>query len=132
MPKHVFEGKDFNKINFEFPVVSGALYPRDHKRRYLSDPGAPVRLVAKSCPTFPGIGNFQTMKFRFYAERENAFEAFKKGQFDLFPIYTSRLWVNETRGEKFSNDWIVKTENLQPESHRLPGLCHEYAHPPLR
>ena len=55
-----------------------------------------------------GTGNFQTMKYRFFAERENAFEAFKKGLIDLYPIYTARLWMHETKGEKFAKNWIVK------------------------
>lgn len=108
LPKHVFENKDFNKINFEFPVVSG-LYALG-----IINEGIFLTLERRenywnrNAPSSQGSGNFQTMKFRFYAERENAFEAFKKGQFDLFPIYTSRIWVNETKGEKFSQDWIVK------------------------
>ncbi len=99
LPKHVFEGKDFNKINFEFPVVSGPY------EIGLIDEGIFLTLERREnwwniqALRSQGTGNFQTMKFRFYAERENAFEAFKKAQFDLFPIYTSRLWVNETKGD---------------------------------
>jgi microcin C transport system substrate-binding protein len=55
-----------------------------------------------------GTGNFQTIKYKFFAERENAFESFKKGEIDFYPVNTSRLWVNETKGEKFTKNLIVK------------------------
>ncbi len=108
LPKHVFANMDFNKINFEFPVVSG--------RYRLGNINEGIFITLQRRPDWWNkdtssaqfSGNFERLKFRFYAERENAFEAFKKGQLDLYPIYTSRLWVNETKGEKFSNDWIVK------------------------
>ncbi|MDP7418209.1 MAG: ABC transporter substrate-binding protein, partial [Desulfobacterales bacterium] len=63
-----------------------------------------------------GIGNFRAIKFKFFTERANAFEAFKKGNIDLYPVYTSRLWVNETKGDKFLKNWVVKQKvfNLKP------------------
>ncbi len=108
LPMHVFKKKDFNKINFEFPVVSGPY------RLGEIDEGLFLTLEKredwwnKNAKRSKGTGNFATLKFKFYAERENAFGAFKKGLIDLFPIYTSRIWVNETKGEKFEKNWIVK------------------------
>jgi len=52
--------------------------------------------------------NFQFIRFRFYAERENAFEAFKKGLIDLYPVYTARLWIHETKGEKSKKEPFSK------------------------
>ena len=131
LPKHVFEGKDFNKINFEFPVVSGPY------EIGLINEGIFLTLERREnwwnihARRSQGTGNFQTMKFRFYAERENAFEAFKKGQFDLFPIYTSRLWVNETKGEKFSNDWIVKQKVYNQNPIGFQGFAMNMRKPPF-
>ena len=108
LPKHSFEKQDFNKINFEFPVVSG-LYKIGEVRELMY-----VKLVRRSnywnkaAKRSQGTGNFQTLTFKFFADRQNAFEAFKKGQIDLYPVYTARLWVNETKGEKFDKNWIVK------------------------
>ena len=108
LPKHIFENKDFNKANFEFPVVSG-LYKLGEVRESIF-----VKLVRrtdwwrKDYASSQGVGNFETIKFKFFAERENAFEAFKKGLIDIYPVHTARLWVNETKGEKFDKNWIVK------------------------
>jgi microcin C transport system substrate-binding protein len=108
LPKHAYEKEDFNKINFEFPVISGSY------RIGRIQEGVFVTLERRDdwwgakFKRNQGTGNFQTLKYKFFAENENAFEAFKKGEIDFFPIHTSRLWVNETKGEKFSKNWVIK------------------------
>jgi microcin C transport system substrate-binding protein len=131
LPKHVFEKLDFNKINFEFPVVSG-LYALG-----TIDEGNFITLKRRrdwwngNAKSAQYTGNFDTLKFRFYAERENAFEAFKKGQFDLYPVYTSRLWVNETKGDKFTNGWIVKQKIYNQNPIGFQGFAMNMRKPPF-
>ncbi len=131
LPKHVFAGLDFNKINFEFPVVSGPY------RLGPINEGVFITLQRRQdwwnidAPNSQYTGNFERLKFRFYAERENAFEAFKKGQLDLYPIYTSRLWINETKGEKFSNDWIVKQKIYNQNPIGFQGFAMNMRKPPF-
>ena len=106
--RHAFEGKDFNKINFEFPVVSGP-----YKLGKINE-GIFIKLAKRTdwwrakSPGVQKTGNFQSLKFMFFAERENAFEAFKKGMIDLFPVYTARIWSRETKTEKYLNNLIIK------------------------
>ncbi|MCF8069164.1 MAG: extracellular solute-binding protein [Desulfobacterales bacterium] len=131
LPKHVFEGKDFNKINFELPVVSGP-----YKLGTLNE-GVFITLERRSDwwdindPRSAGQGNFQTMRFRFYAERENAFEAFKKGMVDLYPIYTSRLWVNDTKGDRFDNNWVIKQKVFNQNPVGFQGFAMNMRKPPF-
>ncbi|MBF0120515.1 MAG: ABC transporter substrate-binding protein [Desulfobacterales bacterium] len=131
LPKHVYEGKDFNKINFEFPVVSG--------RYKLGDISEGIYITikrrndywnikAKSCQ---GVANFDTMKFIFFAERENAFDAFKKGLIDLFPIYTAHLWVKRTTGEQFTNNWIIKQKIYNSKPVGFQGFAMNMRKPPF-
>jgi microcin C transport system substrate-binding protein len=112
LPRHAWATQDFNKVNFSFPVVSGP-YRLGEVREGLS--AALVRRPDwwnRRAPSARGTANFQTLKFRFYAEQENAYEAFKKGDMDLFAVYMARLWVNETSGERFDKHWIVKQKVL--------------------
>lgn len=108
LPKHAFAKKDFNKINFAFPVVSGPY------RLGPVDEGVDVKIDKRSDwwqrKTLRNKGkyNFNTIVFKFFAERENAFEAFKKGNIDLYPVYTSRIWVKETTGPDFFTNRIIK------------------------
>ncbi len=129
--KHAFENMDFNKINFEFPVVSGSY------RLGKIQEGLAISLErrqdwwARNAMRHRGTGNFQTMKFKFFAERENAFEAFKKGEIDLFPIYTSRIWVHETQGEKFLKNWIIKQKIYNHATIGFQGFAMNMSRPPF-
>lgn len=108
LPRHAFETNDFNRIHFEFPVVSGP-YRLGTLRENVS-----LEMVrrddwwAASRPSNRHLFNFGVIDFRFFAERENAFEAFRKGEIDIFPIYTARIWAREIRGERFDRNWIVR------------------------
>ena len=131
LPKHAYEKLDFNKINFEFPVVSGP-YRIDRIQE-----GVFVTLErrddwwAAKFKRNQGTRNFQTLKYKFFAENENAFEAFKKGEFDFFPIHTSRLWVNETKGEKFSKNWIIKQKVYNYHPVGFQGFAMNMRRPPF-
>lgn len=108
LPKHEMAGKDFNKILFSFPVVSGP-----YRLGEVSE-GRFVKMErrddwwARELPRNQHAGNFQTLTFRFFADTENAYESFRRGMLDIFPVYMARIWVNETSGERFDNNWIVK------------------------
>jgi len=131
LPRHVFATQDFNKVNFAFPVVSGpyrlgaikeGVFARLQRRPDWWRRGD--RRVANTY-------NFDAVNYRFYAEQENAFEAFKKGLVDLFPVYMARMWVNEARGDKFDANWIVKqrVENRQPVG--FQGFAMNMRRPPF-
>ncbi|MBT7061075.1 MAG: ABC transporter substrate-binding protein [Lentisphaerae bacterium] len=108
LPKHVFAESDFNKINFEFPVVSGPYRIGELKEGLYATLERREDWWRRAFPSSRGKGNFQRIKYKFFADRPNAFEAFKKGEIDVFAVYTSYIWVNETQGEKFDRNWIVK------------------------
>ena len=114
--RHAYKDRDFNKVNFEFPVVSGPYRPGEMEEgRYIKLRRRKNWWDADAAAN-QGKFNFNTIKYRFFAERSNAFEAFKKGNIDIFPVYTSRIWINETSGEPFFNNYIIKQKvhNKQP------------------
>lgn len=131
LPKHALEGRDFNLQNFEFPVVSGPY------RLGAIKEGIQVSLVrrpdwwAGTLPRFQKVANFDVLRFRFFEERDNAFEAFKKGEIDLFPVYTAHVWANETGGEKYDRNWIVKQEIANKKPIGFQGIALNLRRPPL-
>lgn len=131
LPKHSLEKKDFNKITFAFPVVSGPYLIHS------TDEGSSLTLKRRDdwwhihALRNQHTGNFARLKFRFFAERENAFEAFKKGLIDLYPVYTSRLWVNETKGDRFANAWIVKQKVYNAKPVGFQGFAMNMRKPPF-
>ncbi|MCB1177682.1 MAG: ABC transporter substrate-binding protein, partial [Leptospiraceae bacterium] len=108
IPKHQMEGKDFNKINDDFPVVSGPYKLAEAKQnRY-------VKMLRRgdywqrAYPFNNGRYNFNEIYFKVYNEEPIGFQAMIKGDIDLFPVYKAATWVNEAKGEKFDNNWIIR------------------------
>ena len=110
LPAHIFKDRDFNKINFEFPVVGGP-----YKVEALKE-GIALTLKRRADwwqgdrESMRGIANFDRLKFRFFNERENAFAEFKTGNLDLYRVSTASRWAEETSGEAYDNNWIIKQE----------------------
>ena len=131
MPKHAFGAQDFNRLDFDRPVVSGP-YVLSGVKEQLE-----VRLSrrwdwwATRRPSMRNTMNFDTLVFRYYADNENAFEAFKKGQVDVFAIYTARIWANETIGEKFDKNWIVKRRVRNHNPIGFQGFAMNMRRPPF-
>ena len=110
LPKHVFEGRDFNKINNEFPIVSGPYRIAEHKEGISLTLRRRTDWWARSRSATRGTYNFETVVYRFFAEQDNAFEAFLAGEVDVFPVYRAAIWTGKTTGRKFDSNWIVKRQ----------------------
>jgi len=131
LPKHVFEGRDFNGIDFEFPVVSGPYKISALKEGTSLTISRRETWWQRNALRHHNVYNFESITFRFFAERENAFEAFKKGLIDIYPVYTSRLWVKETRDDKVINNWIVKQKVHNYEPIGFQGFAMNMRRPPF-
>ena len=110
LPGHVFKDRDFNKINFEFPVVAGAYGVESIREGIALTLKRREHWWQRDKPGTQGIANFGRLKFRFFTERENAFAEFKTGNLDFYPVYTASRWAAETTGEAYDNNWIIKQE----------------------
>lgn len=109
LPKHIYENEDFNRINFEFPVVSGPYEPGEMK------PGIYLSMKRRNdwwqidIPRNRGTGNFETIIYRFFEDRDNAFESFKRGEIDVMEIYSAYQWHEvENSLKSVWNNWIVR------------------------
>jgi microcin C transport system substrate-binding protein len=130
MPKHWWEGQDFNKVNFEFPVVSGPYRLGEVVEPHFARMERRDDYWRAGDPVMEGIMNFATIEYRFYPEQDVAFEAFKKEEFDAFPIYTSSQWVKETTGERFDKNWIVKQAVYNYNPIGFQGFAMNMRRPP--
>jgi microcin C transport system substrate-binding protein len=122
-PKHIWEGMDFNKINFDFPVVSGPYA--------LSQLKQGRTLVLKRRSDWWGrvqrynIGkyNFSKVRFRFISDRNKALEVFKKGDLDALPIYTSSTWIKKTDFPAVKKSWVARQEVYNQEPKGFQGFA---------
>ncbi len=108
LPKHWWEKQEFNKVNFEFPIVSGPYKLGKVVEQHYARMEKRDDYWRGDSPEMEGLLNFDSIEYRFYTQRDVAYEAFKKGEFDEFAVYTSSRWVKETEGERFDKNWIVK------------------------
>ena len=131
LPKHAFEGKDFNLQNFEFPVVSGPYRLGALREGIQATLERREDWWAGALPRFRHVANFDLLRFRFFEERDNAFEAFRKGEIDLFPVYTAHVWANQTSGERYDRSWIVKQEIENRKPIGFQGIALNLRRPPL-
>ncbi|MBR4171650.1 MAG: ABC transporter substrate-binding protein [Kiritimatiellae bacterium] len=131
MPKHVYEGQDFNRLDLGSPVVSGAYTVSGMKEQI------EVRLARRpdwwqvDRPCMRGTMNFDTIVFRYFSDQSNAFEAFKKGLTDIFAVYSARMWANETIGERFDKNWIVKAKVHNYDPSGFQGFAMNTRRPPF-
>lgn len=132
LPKHIFEGKDFNKaFNMSLPgssgpydlseVKEGRYYVLTRKKDYWGD-----KLTHRR-----GTYNFETIRFK-VMNRDVAFEAFKKGEFDVYDEITPKRWVTETNSEHFKKNWIIKQKIYNNAPRGIIGLALNMRKPLLK
>lgn len=108
LPKHWWEKQNFNKVNFEFPIVSGPYKIKELKEQYY------LRFIKRkdywriNKTANSGLNNFDEVEFKFFSDQNIAFEAFKKRQIDFFSVYKAQRWVTETLSGDFEKGRIVK------------------------
>lgn len=109
LPKHLFEGKDFNKsFNMSLPPGSGPYILSEVKEGRYFVLKRRKNYWADQLPHHQGTYNFDQIKYKVIRDDNVAFEAFKKGEFDIFTNISGKRWVTETDSERFQKNWIVK------------------------
>lgn len=131
LPRHIFATQDFNKINFDFPVVSGPYRLAELREGFFSrferrdDWWQRERLRNRY------TANFYSIRYMYFQEQDNAFDAFLKGNMDVFPVYTAHRWVNQTTGERFEKNWIVKQRVFNHNPMGFQGFAMNSRRPPF-
>lgn len=122
LPKHLFEGKDFNKaFNMSLPQGSGPYILSEVKEgRYYVLSRNP-RYWAAKLPRHQGMYNFDKIRTKVISDNA-AFEAFKKGDFDIYSGISAKQWVKDTTGKPFQNNWVVKQKVFNYSPQGFQGL----------
>ncbi len=118
MPKHFFEGQDFNRLDLLDAPVSGPYRISKVEERVRTEYSRVPQWWRADFPGTRGTCNFDRIIVRYYMNPENAFEALKKDMIDVYPVYTARIMAYETLGEKFQRNWILKR---RVRNHRAVG-----------
>lgn len=122
-PKHVWANRDFNEINFDFPVVSGPyrLYQAQTNRSIILQRrgdwwGRNQRINQYKY-------NFDYLVFRALEDRTKALEMLKRGDFDLYPLYTARIWAQQTDFPQVQKSWVIRQTVYNQEPKAFQGFA---------
>ena len=116
LPRHYWQGRDFQATTFEPPVTSGP---------YRITQVAPGRRLVfervrqwwgKDLPVNRGKYNFDRVEVEFYRDSNVAFEAFKAGEFDIYIEHQAKNWANGYAIPAVATGDIIKREIR----HRIP------------
>lgn len=108
LPKHYWEGRDFEKPSLDIPVGSGP---------YLIDSFDAGRSVTyrrnpdywgEHLPVNKGRHNFDLMVYDYYRDTTVALEAFKAGEYDFRQENSSKQWATGYTGDAFTTGRAIK------------------------
>lgn len=108
MPAHAFANRDFNKINTDFPVVSGPYRIAGIKEGVSLTLERREDWWKRALASARGLYNFKRIVYRFFEEQDNAYDAFLVGEVDILPVPRAAIWMNRTSGRKYDSNWIQK------------------------
>ena len=115
LPAHSLKGKDFNDVN-EFEVTSGPYQVVQNKVNRFVLLKRRGDWWGRKLKFNSGKYNFDYIRYRFIEDRNKALEAFKKGEFDYFPVHTASIWAIKTHLEEVQKGWVArqKIQNRTP------------------
>lgn len=131
-PKHAWANVDFNKQNFEFPIVSGP-YALDEVKTNRS-----IRLKRRG-DWWGRIKQYDQHKFNFdflvfksMEDRTKALEVLKKGDFDTYPIYTAKIWAEQTNFAQVQKNWVIRQNVFNKDPKAFQGFALNLRRPVLQ
>jgi microcin C transport system substrate-binding protein len=110
LPKHYWEGREFDRTTLEPPLGSGPYRVRS------VDAGRSIayeRVVdywGAEIPVNNGRNNFDEVRYEYYRDPNVALEAFKAGRFDLRVEISSRFWATGYQSPALEKGLITKLE----------------------
>ena len=131
LPKHAFAGRDFDKLDFVNAVVGGAYVISRAEPQVETELRRHGRWWCQDLPQCRGTMNFDRILIRYFTGNENAFEALKKRKIDLYPVYSARIYAQETGGAAFQHNWLLKRRVRNHAPIGFQGFAMNMRRPPF-
>ncbi|MDD5198352.1 MAG: extracellular solute-binding protein [Terrimicrobiaceae bacterium] len=132
LPKHAWKDADFNKQNFEFPVVSGPYELSDVKMNRSITLKRRGNWWGRVKQYNVGKYNFDQLVFKSTEDRNKVLEMLKKGDIDAYPVYTAQIWAEKTDFPQVQKNWIVRQNVFNKEPKAFQGLALNMRRPILQ
>ena len=114
IPKHYWEGRDFEQVTLDIPLGSGPYRIKSFVpgRSTLSERVPDYWGV--NLPVNKGRNNFDTVRYEYFRDADVALEAFKAGQYDLRVENSAKRWATGYTGPAFERG-LIKVEKVKIE-----------------
>ena len=131
LPKHAFAGQDFNKLSLVHAVVGGAYVIARAEPQVETELRRHGNWWCQDLPQCRGTMNFDRILIRYFTDNENAFEALKKRKVDVYPVYSARIYAQETGGAAFQHNWMLKRNVRNRAPIGFQGFAMNMRRPPF-
>lgn len=109
LPKHVYEKGDFGTDFATKAVGSGPYLIKEFKMGSHIIMTRNPKFWGKDHPVFKGRFNFDEIHMKYFKDSTATVESFKKGDFDFYTVYSSKVWAKDLTGDRFETmKWIKK------------------------
>jgi len=129
LPKHYWEGREFDRTTLDAPLGSGPY------RIAKVDPGRSITLQrvddywGKDLAVNKGQYNFDRMIYEYYRDTTVALEAFKAGAFDYRTENSSKAWASEYDVPAVRNGLLIKAEIEHNRTAGMQGFAYNTRRP---
>jgi len=110
LPKHFWDGKEFDKTSLDAPLGSGPYkvgkVEAGRSVEYVRDPN----WWGKDLPFFQGFYNFDSIQYDYYRDANVALEAFLAGEYDVKLENTAKLWESAYEVPAVDDGRLIKAE----------------------
>jgi microcin C transport system substrate-binding protein len=108
LPRHVYDGKDFDRDFLQVAVGSGPYSVKEfefgERIRYQRNPSYWGRELNVNV----GKYNFDAIVVKYYRDNTVILEALKAGEFDFMEVSNSKEWTKDVGGDKWDKGYLVK------------------------
>ena len=124
LPKHYWDGKDFNKTTLTPPLGSGPY----KIEKFEAGRSITLKRVddwwGKDLPVNKGQYNFERIRYDYYRDSTIALEAFKAGEFDYRAENSSKAWATAYKIPSVDKGLIKLEEISHDRSSGMQGLVY--------
>lgn len=129
LPKHYWQGRDFEATTLEPPLGSGPYKVESFEPgRFVSYRRVPD-YWAKDLPVRRGHNNFDRIQYDYYRDATVALEAFKSGAYDFRAENVSKLWATAYDFPALAAGLVVKEELADRTPAGMQGFVYNLRRP---
>jgi microcin C transport system substrate-binding protein len=124
LPKHYWDGKDFNKTTLTPPLGSGPYKIKEFEAGRSITMKRVEDWWGKDFPVNKGQYNFDHIRYDYYRDGTIALEAFKAGEFDYRAENSSKAWATAYKIPNVTKGLIKLEEIKHDRSSGMQGLVY--------